>query len=263
LTKLGWEGQLIGFAGVVLSTDGKSVSGARFGLQGKIAEQAVTVQAAKLWGDAERDISLVIELPDAAAFKFSSGTLCSDFLAKEEIKYKVMKGAERVSRQEEADAGCANFCLRILAHLDKSSNVRNGPGPHFKVSVLVFPESVAELEERSSKTREPGWPGIKLAEGKAELFPKAQRGTWGAPMFPLLIAASRASSSSAVPDGDKLRFALASLMRTAVVPTACASRRSLTAKCQEICSGAAAASGKQPTISWPASTMPAAERGRN
>jgi hypothetical protein len=46
LTKLGWEGQLIGFAGVVLSTDGKSVSGARFGLQGKIAEQAVTVQAA-------------------------------------------------------------------------------------------------------------------------------------------------------------------------------------------------------------------------
>jgi hypothetical protein len=262
LTKLGWEGQLIGFVGIVLSTDGKSVTGARFGLQGKLAEQPIAVQAAKLWAEAERDISLVIDLPEAATFKFTSGTLCSDFLAKEEVKYKVMKGAVRVNKQEEDSVGCTGFCLRVIAHLDKSSNTRNGPGPHLKVSVLVFPENVAELEERSDKACEPGWPGIKMVESKAELFPKVQRGTWGAPMFPLLIAAGRASTSAAIPEGDKLRFALASLMRTAVVPTACASRRSLTTKCQEICSGAAMAAGKQPSISWPAATTPAIDRGK-
>jgi hypothetical protein len=98
LTKLGWEGQLVGYTGLVLSGDGKSVAGVRFGIQGKLAAGAVLLQAAKLWQGAERDILLTIDLPEAAAYKFSSGTLYSDYLEQEETKYKMMRGRERVAR---------------------------------------------------------------------------------------------------------------------------------------------------------------------
>jgi hypothetical protein len=262
LTNLGWEGQLIGYVGLSLSGDGRSVSGARFAVRGKLTAAPIVIQAAKIWQGAERDVQLSIDLPDLAAYKFSSGSLTSDYLAQEETKYKLMKGRERIMRENESEAGATGFCTRLFAYLDKSSNARNGPGPHLKLQVLIFPVKLEQLEELSDKTLASGWPGIKLAEAKAELFPRAQTGTWGAPAFPLLIASNRAAAAHDVPEGGKLRFALAALMKTAVVPVSCASKRSLDVKCQEALDGGDDPVGKRPSVSWPDATEPAGDRGR-
>jgi hypothetical protein len=262
LTRLGWEGQLVSYIGLALAGDGRSVTGARFGVQGKLANAPVSIQAAKLWQGVERDIQLTIELPEAAAYKFSGSSLVSDYLEQENTKYKLMRGRDRIARDSESEVGATGFCTRLFAYLDKSSNARNGPGPHIKLQLLIFPSKVEQLEDLSEKTQAAGWPGIKLAEAKADFFPKAQAGTWGAPVFPLLLTGERAASVRDVPAGDKLRFAMAALMRTAVVPVSCASRRSLDSKCQEALDGGEDPDGKKPSICWPDVREPAGERGR-
>jgi hypothetical protein len=67
LTNLGWEGQLIGYMGVSLSTDGKKVTGARFGIQGKLTTGAVELQAAKLWERVSRDVTVSGEVRSTGA----------------------------------------------------------------------------------------------------------------------------------------------------------------------------------------------------
>jgi hypothetical protein len=255
LTSLGWEGQLIGYTGVVISADGKKTVGARFGMQGRLAASEIQLQAAKLWDNVARDIL------EAAAFRFAGGTWYSDYVAQEECKVKFKKGGADIARGEEEQHGIGQLCLRLFVYLDKSSNARGGPGPHLKAIVLVFPMIVEQMEDLSGLTQAPG-PGVKLVECKAELFPKAQVGTWGAPMFPLIIAAQRASGVGEVPSGARLRYAMAALMRTATLPTVCASRRSLVARCQDVLDGGEEPAGKAPSISWPTTTEPARERGR-
>jgi hypothetical protein len=227
LTSLGWEGQLIGYVGVCLSADGKNVSGARFGMQGRLTNGPVVLQAAKLWERVSRDVTVSIEVPEAAAFRFAGGALLSDYVAQEDCKVSYKKGGEAMASEEAERHGIGQLSVRLFVYLDKSSNARGGPGPHFKAMLLAFPMGVEELEELTILTQAPGWPGVKLAEGKAELFPKTQAGTWGAPMWPLLLAGQRAENSKEVPSGDRIRFAMAALMRTAVIPTSCASRKSL------------------------------------
>jgi hypothetical protein len=262
LTSLGWEGQLIGYIGVVLSADGKSVSGARFGMQGKLTNGPVVLQAAKLWERVSRDVTVAVEVPEAAAFRFAGGTLFSDYMAQEDCKVSYKKGGEAIASEEVERHGIGQLCVRLFVYLDKSSNARGGPGPHFKAMLLVFPMGVEELEELTILAQAPGWPGVKLAECKAEMFPKAQAGTWGAPMWPLLLAGQRAETSDEAPSGDRVRFAMAALMRSAVIPTTCASRKSLVGKSQEVLDGGQEPTGSRPSVCWPAAPEPARERGR-
>jgi hypothetical protein len=262
LTKLGWEGQLIGYVGLVISADGRKVTSMRFGLQGKIAVTAIELQAAKLWERVPRDVSVSIEVPEAATFRFTGGTLYSDYVAQEDCKIAFRRGDVTMSNEEAEQLGTGQLCLRLFAYLDQSSNTRGGPGPHLKVMVLVYPMNVEELEELSMLTQGPGWPGVKLVEGKAELFPKTQAGTWGTPMFPLILAGQRAASSEEIPSGDRLRYAMATLMRTATLPTTCASRKSLVGKCQDVLDGGQEPTGRSPSVCWPTTQEPARERGR-
>jgi hypothetical protein len=253
---------LIGYIGVIISADGRKVNSARFGLQGKIAGAAIDLQAAKLWDRVAKDVSVSIEVPEAAAFRFAGGTLYSDYVAQEDCKVIFKRGGVPIDSDEASELGAGQLCLRLFAYLDKSSNVRNGPGPHLKVMVLVYPMNVEELEELSMLSQAPGWPGVKLVEAKAELFPRTQAGTWGAPMFPLLLAGQRAAAVEEVPDGDRLRFAIAALMRTATLPSTCASRKSLTGKCQDVLDSGQEPTGRSPSICWPSAPEPARERGR-
>jgi hypothetical protein len=261
LTRLGWEGQLIGYVGLIISADGKKVTGARFGMQGKLAASEIDLQAAKLWDRVARDVTISVEVPEAAAFRFAGGTLYSDYLAQEDCKVRYKKGEAIFSEDEAEQHGIGKLCLRLFVYLDKSSNTRGGPGPHLKAMVLVYPLSVDELEELTTLSQAPGWPGVKLVESKAELFPKAQAGTWGAPIFPLILASQRSPASEEIPSGDRLRFAMAALMRTATLPTTCASRKSLVAKCQDVLDGGQEPAGRSPSVCWPAAAEPARERG--
>ena len=80
LTRWGWEGQLV--AGIVLavSTDGSTAQDGSFFVRGPLAEEAVVLQASKIWQKAEADISLSLMLPRGEQFKFQEGNVYSSYL---------------------------------------------------------------------------------------------------------------------------------------------------------------------------------------
>jgi hypothetical protein len=262
LTQLGWEGQAIGYIGLVITPDGDSIDRGQFCVKGKLSEDAVTFQAAKLWAGVAKDVIVSIEPIEGQIFKFLGGTMFSDYLPQEALKVSYHKGDQRIRNGEESRHNIGDVCFRLFCHLDKTSNIRSGQGPQWKLTTLAFPHTVEELEEESQLAQHPSWPGIKILEGKADLFPAADLVPWGCPILPLLSTEARSGSIGTIPKGAVLRAAVAALCRTAALPTACASRAAAAKKCQEMNSNPPPQHGREPTVKWPKSAMPPADGGR-
>jgi len=259
LTSHGWEGQLVACAGLTISVDGSAVSAARFLLRGALCPTPVSIKANLLWRVAA-DITLSITLPEAQHFSFAGGSLCSDYVDQSAVKFNIAKGQEPVMPGDYATHKIGQFCLRTVAHLDKSSNGR--VGPHIKLTTLAFPASAADTLDNDGGAQSPSWPGFRILEGAAPLFPRPPLGLWGAPILPLLAIHDRAETCQTVPDGPTMRFALAELMRTAALPTVCVTK---TARAQTIRTMQRIPENldpRTPTIIWPASARPDAARGK-
>ena len=82
-------------------------------------------------------------------------------------------------------------------------------------------------------------------------------------MLPLLNTEGRAENSDHVPTGDHLRFAIATIMRTAARPTGCVSLGGLTKYITRMQKDIEAAAPAEPTITWPVAAQPGREIGRN
>ena len=65
--------------------------------------------------------------------------------------------------------GITASCFRVLLYLDKTSNSRCSPTWRFVV--LLYPKSIDQLMEMSTNAKGPCWPGIKVLEGQAGMFP--------------------------------------------------------------------------------------------
>ena len=261
LTKLGWEGQTVASVVLKISPDGKKVTSGQFQLEGVLTPTPVVIQAAKLWEKADSDIVLSVEVPAGNAFVFEGGRLTSDYVDHETVKYKFSKGERVLAEAERSTYGVGNFCLRILAHLGKTSN--GASGPNIKYTMLVHPQSAEETRELSESTQSPSWPGIKALEGTCQLFPPAKEGEWGAPCFPLLNIRSRSVYCQELPDAAHLRFALAGVMRTAARPTGCTSSGGLKKYTSRMLKDPEAAAAHEPTITWPAADRPTNTGGRS
>jgi hypothetical protein len=255
LTELGWEGQTVGIIGLYVAPDGNRITGAEFAVRGPLTDQNFTVQAAKWW-DCEKDLVIEFAAMNGAIFRFNRGEMCSEYIGQEMIDYTIKRNGVPLSREESDQLG--NFSLRLICHLDKSSNGRNGP--HFKVTVLAFPNSPEELEN-SAATSPANWPGIKIVEAKADMFPAARRGSWGAPCYPILVICDRAAVRGSTPSGENLRFCMAQLLQTAILPTACTNRSGLNKMCQEVRDGDPAMTRRQPDVQWPNMPEPRTTQG--
>jgi hypothetical protein len=262
LSQLGWEGQAIGFVSLVISPDGRSVNRAQFGLRGKLTDEVIVFQAAKLWDRVARDVTVQIEPIDGSIFRFLNGTMFSDYAPQEAFKVSFYKGEQRLRNGEERQHGIGDMCWRMFCHLDKSSNTRSGQGPHWKLTTLAFPHTVDALEEETQLAHHPSWPGIKILEAKASFFPRADAAPWGCPIFPILSTEIRSAAINMVPSSAVMRAAIAGLCRTAALPTACASRNAMLKKSQEMRSDPPQQHGREPTIRWPQETMPPAQEGK-
>jgi hypothetical protein len=245
LTELGWQGQAVGVIGLSVGPDGKRVTQAEFAVRGSLSGQSFSVQAAKWW-DCDRDT--MIEFPDMRGelFRFNSGNMCSEYISQDSLDYTVKKQGVVISDEERRQLG--QFSIRMVAHLDKASNGR--AGPQFKTTVLVFPRPVEQLEDIEA-AQSASWAGVKILEAKCEMFPIARRGEWGAPFYPLIVTSERAAASRSVPSGESLRFCMAKLLGTAVLPTACTNRAGLARKWQEMQNQEPEVFERQPTVQWP------------
>ena len=259
LTALGWEGQLISVAGLSISQDGTLVQNARFLARGMLCTTPVPVKAANLWEGVPEDVMLQVTVPDCTNFIFSGGELCSDYLPQAAVKYVVTRGGQPVLPTEWEQLHIGDFTLRLIAHLGKTSNGRSGP--HFRMSVLMFPFSVEQLTDLTDATQSGSWPGIRIVEGKSELFPRPPVGFWGCPLFPILNVQDRAANCSALPTANHLRYAIAELMGTAALPTACKSRSGLKKQMDAMTEDPEASEPTPPTVTWPPAPRPARQQG--
>ena len=127
--------------------DGKQVTSGQFQLEGALTPTPIVIQASKLWEKADNDIVLSVEVPSSNAFVFEGGRLTSDFLDHETVKYKFSRGGQVLAEAEKAAGGVGAFCMRILAHLGKTSN--GAAGPNIKFTMLVHPQNASDTLEMS------------------------------------------------------------------------------------------------------------------
>ena len=259
LTGLGWEGQLVSVAGLTISQDGNIVQNARFLARGQLSSTPVPVKAANLWEGVPENIMLHVTVPDCTNFQFSGGELCSDYLPQAAVKYVVTREDQPVLPTEWEQLKIGEFSLRLIAHLGKTSNGRGGP--HFRLSVLMFPYSVDQLADLSDATQSVSWPGLSILEGKSELFPRPPLGFWGCPVFPLLNVQDRAAGCTNLPTAAHLRHGIAELMGAAALPTACKSRAGLKKHMDAMVDDPEASEPSPPTVTWPPAPRPTQQQG--
>ena len=261
LTKLGWEGQLVATIVLRVTPDGSQTDSGSFMLRGALTPEPIKIQAAKLWEKATADVILAVNAPNGADFMFAGGRLCSDYVSCEKIGFQFVKAGELLAETEWERNGVGKFCVRLLAHLGKTSN--GAAGPHIKFTLLTHPLDVDNLLEVSAAAQGPAWPGIKALEGQCGFFPVVPGGLWAAPCFPLIDVHQRASTCDKLPEGRQLLFAMAAVMRTATRPTACTSFNGLKRQVDKVKRDLeAAASPTLPTITWPEARRPNVQRGR-
>jgi hypothetical protein len=173
LGKNGWDGKAAAGIGLELSNDNKSVKSGQFFLRGPLSAEPGQIQASKLWERATQDALVTFRFPHGGEFDFSNGTLASEYLEGEAVKISVERDKQVVAQEDWQKIGITKFSLRLVAYLDKLSNKN---GPKIKFNLLFFPAGREEMEEISDAVQGPAWPGVKILEGHAALFPKAQPG---------------------------------------------------------------------------------------
>ena len=220
LTGLGWDGTTpVATIGLELAPDNKSVRRAQFLLRGQLCSEPVSRSAAAIWGEGVKDLTLKADVPDGSRFHFNNGTLASDPLACEEMKFYFTKAGEVVPPTEWPALGIRDFSLRCVAHLDKNSNKRDGP--QLKYTVILIPLSVDELHQLEPASDSSAWPGFRLCEGSCRFFPATDQSSWGEPICPLICRGSHVSDAPYLPTMEEIRFNIAAVMRTAKVAVPC------------------------------------------
>jgi hypothetical protein len=223
LARLDWDGNFSACIGLELSPDNNHVARSEFMLRGVPTKEPVEIQADNLWATARPGVKLTIHIPDGSAFKFTGGTLASDFVAAEDFHHTFTKDGNVIVPTERAANGVGDISIRVICHLDKTSNVR---GPCIKATFLVFPHSVDELSELSAATLSPAWPGLRILENSCEFFPKNK--DWKDPCCPLIMLGCTRLDNTNLPPGPEIRFQIAALMRSARRPTICTKLKTLT-----------------------------------
>jgi hypothetical protein len=174
------------------------------------------------------------------------------------VKIQCEKDGQQLAAAEWPRYGIKQFVLRLIAYLDKSSNRGN---PKIKFTLLFFPESVDNMKTMGDEVQGPAWPGIKILEGQADFFPQAPERGWGCLVYPML-AASGTERPARVPAGDELRYAIASVMKTARLPVPCTSAATLRKKWQKIEEDQEEYEERMPTVTWPEMPEPAPDTGK-
>ena len=259
LTALGWQGEAAATICLTLSADGTQASHGSFSLWGLLSEDTVKIPTHKLWEGTPRGTTLRINNFQGQQFRFTGGTLQSEHMDADNFDYSFHRGGQVIPQSERQANGLGNFSLRAFAHLDKSSN--KAGNPLMKITILAAPLSADELTALSDRTQHASWPGLKILESKAAFFPLRPAAAWGCPIWPLLCIRDPSSTIHTTPSGQHLRFAIAAIMRTAALPTACTSRGALHEKGQEAIDATADPDTRYPSITWPAVDRPAPAQG--
>jgi hypothetical protein len=258
LGKNGWDGKTVAGIGLELSKDNESVIRGQFFIRGSLSEEPSVYQASKLWDTAPKDVSVTIDFPHGGEFDFSDGSLASAYLDGDIVKMTLESGGATVPVADWPRLGIKPFTLRLVTYLDKQSNKG---GPRIKFTLLFYPATKEQLEEEGDAVQGPAWPGVKILEGQAELFPRAPEKGWGCPIYPILCPGTRFRQLQKLPSGQELRFVISKVMNTARLPVPCANTGTMMKKWEKLRQDPEQYEERIPTVTWPASEEPQGRTG--
>jgi hypothetical protein len=259
LGKNGWDGKAAAGIGLELSGDNRAVRAGQFFLRGPLSVEPGQIQACKLWEQAAKDLLVTFNFPHGGEFDFSGGSLASEYLDGDSVKIFVQKGEQRIQPGDWQQAGITPFTLRLVAYLDKLSNKNE---PKIQFNLLFFPASKSQMEELSDAVQGPAWPGIKIHEGHAELFPRAPRNGWGCPIYPVMCTGARFETAPNLPPGKDLRYVIAKIMATARLPVPCVNHNTMRRKWIQIQEDPEAYEERTPAVTWPTPAEPVQRTGQ-
>lgn len=262
LKKQGWKGAPVAGVGLELAPDNRKVLRGQFYLRGRLSSDPVIVQASKLWEKTAKDITAHFTLPEGGAFDFAGGTLASEYLSSENVPLACAKGQQVLLPTDWPACGIQDFCIRLVATLDRSANGRRGI-PTFRYTLLFFPFSADDMEAQNEGggTIMAGWPGIKILEGSADFFPRAPEGGWGCPIYPILCTGTPFAEMPNLPSGEELRYVIGAVLGSARQPTSCTSFATMRRRWDVILSGDDEVLDVLPHIRWPIPPAPASTNG--
>jgi len=260
LTAWQWDRSPAATICLTTSADGARVRGGAFGLWGELSAEPVVFPASKLWEGTARGTAVTVRNITGQSFTFAGGQLHSDYVDSDEFDVTFSKNGAPILPADWDSAGVGPFALRAFTYLEKTSN--KADKPRIKMTILAFPDSSENIAQLSERTQHASWPGIKILEGTADFFPALPAGlSWGAPVLPFICTRDRSATVTALPPAEHLRFAIAEIMRTAVLPTACTARGALNIRGQELLDAATDPVERGPTVTWPPVERPAPDLG--
>lgn len=214
--QFGWASRAIAAVGLTLSWDNLRIQQGTFITRGHLELKDKKMAANTIWPTAKANVSFVIQFPNANVFEFDSGGLWSNLVPSSAVKYSFYDTDEGRSGQkllgtDERLAGIGDFCIRLIAQLSSTSCAARGV--MMKYVVLLFPGDAEEVGVGVESTLA-GWPGIKIAEGYMPLGPTSNT-RWRCPILPFIRPAEPFSEDDVAPSCDKIRAAVAAVMRNA------------------------------------------------
>lgn len=176
------------------------------------------IPANSIWPAARAGINLTITFPPADTFTFDENSgLWSNLISDSSVSHAFHDTAEgRAGKplegsDERRHGTLSGFSLRMLVQISSLSSPTKGV--MLKYVILIFPASFEELSD-TPESKYAGWPGIKIAEGVMPLGP-APTQNWRCPIVPFIKPINPFQDEDVAPSSDKLRAAVASIMRNA------------------------------------------------
>jgi hypothetical protein len=213
----GWKKKAIGVIGLSLTPDNLRVASGQLITRGSLELKDKKIPANLIWPAARASTNLVIKFPAADEFIFENGGLWSNILSDNNVSHGYYDAAEGrggqalLGEDERRQGTHTGFSLRMTAQISSLSSPTRGV--ILKYVILLFPASAEELDD-SPESRHAGWPGLKVAEGTMPLGP-APKKPWQCPILPFLKPITPFAQEDMAPTSEKLRAAVASIMRNA------------------------------------------------
>jgi hypothetical protein len=174
------------------------------------------------------------------------------------IQHSVHDNDNRVVLGDECRRlGIGDFCARMVCQIDGTSNGRKGV--ILRYHILLFPVNADDLQE-SPECRYAGWPGIRIAEGTMPFGPKPTE-PWRCPCVPFIRPGAPYSEIPSVPASDRLRAAIAAIMRNSGQPDLVETGFQAITKWDRIRANPREMVNIFPNITWPRHVMPQNDRG--
>jgi hypothetical protein len=154
---------------------------------------------------------------------------------------------------ERSRVGIGDFCVRMVCEISGASDGRRGV--IISYVILLFPAGTGELED-TPESRRPGWPGIAITEGNFPLGPKPSA-AWGCPCIPFMRPSTAFAENPTAPSSDRLRAAIAAIMRRTGQPDVRPNGRSVVTRWALIRANPRELVILPPDLTWPAVELPA------